>query len=234
MPCEPVWYNKQLDEERVMVSRAFTSDIARQLDSVWTGVVSTVFVVLLRLLKATWRVDQDGKLKLDGLLMEDNPTIIVFWHGHMVPLLAVLDRYSASVLSSSGFRGTVIGRIVEAFGNFSLQIGHPNAHGSLQAVLGGQTGLLAIAVDGPLGPYHKVKRGAIILSATCDARIVPISVEVRPAVYLRRWDRMVLPLPFARVSVRAGRPLHFAKEDLKKTDCAGEIVRAALEELEDC
>ena len=166
--------------------------------------------------------------------MDEEPTIVVFWHGHMAPLLAVLDRYSASVLSSSGFRGTVIGRIAEAFGNFSLQVGHPNTHGSLQSVLVGQTGLLAIAVDGPLGPYHEVKRGAIILSATCAARIVPVSVKVRPAVYLRRWDRMVLPPPFARVSVRVGRPMHFARGDLKRTDCAGEIVRAALEELEEC
>jgi len=217
-----------------MVSRAFTSEIARQVVSVSACAVSAVFVVLLRLLKITWCIDAAGKLKLDALLIDDKPTIIVFWHGHMVPLLAVLNRYSASVLSSSGFRGTVIGRIAEAFGNISLQVGHPDTNSSLQAVLVGQTGLLAIAVDGPLGPYHEVKRGAIILSATCAARIVPVSVRVRPAVYLRRWDRMVLPPPFARFSVCVGRPMHFARGDLKRPDCAGEIVRAALEELEYC
>lgn len=217
-----------------MISRAFTSDVAHQVVTISAGAVSTIFILVLRLLKATWRIDATERPELDRLLRDGKPTIIVFWHGHMTPLLAVLDRYSASVLSSAGFRGTVIGRIAEAFGNLSLQVGHPRTHGALQAVLAGQPGLLAIAVDGPLGPYHQVKRGAILLSATCGARIVPVSVHVHPTVCLRRWDRMVFPSPFAKVSVRVGRPMHFARNDLKKADCAREIVRAALEELEEC
>ena len=216
-----------------MFSRAFTSNIAHQLVSASTGVVSIVFVVLLRLLRATWRIDAAGKLTLDRLLTDEKPTIIVFWHGHMAPLLSVLDRYSASVLSSSGFRGKVIGQIAEAFGNISLQVGYPNRLGSLRTALICQPRLLAIAVDGPLGPYHRVKSGAIILSATCAARIVPVFAEVSSAGHLPRWDRMAIPLPFAKVSIRVGRPMRFTREDLKRADCAAEIVRTALEELED-
>lgn len=215
-----------------MVSRPYTLEIAHPVVSISVWAISTIFVIFLRLLKATWRFDASGKLKLDELLEDGKPTIIVFWHGNMVPLLAVLDRYSAMVLSSTGFRGAVIGRITESFGNVSLQIRHRDTLGVLQKVLIRQPGLLAIAADGPLGPYHQVKRGAVILSATCAARIVPVSVHVSPAVSLRRWDRMVLPLPFAQVSVRVGRSLRFLKSDLKTATRAGETIRTALEELE--
>ena len=217
-----------------MPPKAFPPDITQQVMSVSTHVVSSVFVVLLRLLKATWRIDAAGKLTLDQLLTDEMPTIIVFWHGHMAPLLAVLDRYSASVLSSAGFRGKVIGQIAQAFGNVSLQVGHPKRLGPLRAALACPPRLLAIAVDGPLGPYHHVKPGAIILSATCAARVVPVFAEVRSAGHLPRWDRMAIPLPFAKVSVRVGRPLRFAREDIKTAACASEVLRAALEELEHC
>ena len=216
-----------------MTPRSFVMKISQQLISFPTDIVSNFFIFLLHVLKSTWRIDATGKLKIDQLLMDQSPTIVVFWHGQMVPLLAVLDQYSASVLSSPGFRGRVVGRIVEAFGNISLQAGCPNTRGSLKKALVCQPGLLALAVDGPLGPYHHVKPGAIILSANCSARIVPIFVEARAAGYLPRWDRMVIPLPFAKVSIRVGQPMRFTRRDLRRADYAIGIVRAALEELEE-
>jgi lysophospholipid acyltransferase (LPLAT)-like uncharacterized protein len=65
---------------------------------------------------------------------------------------------------------------------------------------------VAIAVDGPLGPYHLVKHGMIEAAAKLGCPLLPISVAARRTLVRRdRWDRMEVPLPFTRVCIAVGK-----------------------------
>lgn len=53
---------------------------------------------------------------------------------------------------------------------------------------------VGIAVDGPLGPDHVVKRGVLRLAAEYQFEVVPISVASRRKRVLRhRWDHLEIP-----------------------------------------
>jgi lysophospholipid acyltransferase (LPLAT)-like uncharacterized protein len=187
--------------------------------------------LILRLVRATWRFDPAGIEQIAPLLSDGRPTIVAFWHGHMVPLLALLEGQPASVISSAGFRGSVIGRIAQSFKHRSVQIDGGLAARPLSLALRNGGLPVALAVDGPVGPGHHAKPGAVFLSALAEARILPIAASARPAWILRRWDRLMLPLPFARVSVRVGPPLVFGRPDLQDLGSAATHLSERLDAL---
>jgi lysophospholipid acyltransferase (LPLAT)-like uncharacterized protein len=191
-------------------------------------VTAALLVLCLRIARSTWRIEPAGIWGVGALLADGQPTIVAFWHGHMLPLLALLQGHPAIVISSFGFRGNVIGQMAQAFGHRSLQIEGAQGTRQLCTVLQRREAPVALAVDGPVGPRHHAKAGAVFLSALMQARILPVVASARPACVLRRWDRLIMPLPFATVLVRVGRPLRFANPDLQDMDRATAILSGSL------
>jgi hypothetical protein len=89
-----------------------------------------------------------------------------------------------------------------------------------------------LAVDGPLGPYHRVKPGVVTLASELDMLVFPIAIAARPQRRSAgRWDRMLFPLPFARVALVVGEALA-VPPDLTTTEAAAwrQRVHDALED----
>ena len=89
-----------------------------------------------------------------------------------------------------------------------------------------------VTVDGPKGPRHQVKDGALYLAYKANAWIVPARVcSSRVKRFERAWDRFQLPLPGARCRVLYGTP--YRVERLRSTTVSEERQRLqnALEEL---
>lgn len=64
-----------------------------------------------------------------------------------------------------------------------------------------------IAVDGPRGPRHSIAPGAMWLARAMDVEIRPVGCAASPSLRLPRWDRMLVPLPGARIAVAIGASL---------------------------
>ena len=191
---------------------------------------------LLRLQFATWRKRCDGMQRLDQILGEGRRVMFSFWHGKYVPLFALLRGHQACVFTSESARGDVIVDICRRFGYHCVQIPDSGRGYSLnlmrQALANHQNG--GIAVDGPLGPYHRVKKGAVKLASEMGCVIVPASVYARHKRVLKhRWDRMELPRLFTRVGFAIGEPIivpsQLGAEDLRRYT---ETVHESLEALE--
>ncbi len=75
------------------------------------------------------------------------------------------------------------------------------------------------------GPYGVMKPGILEVARACDALVVPFAVEARPSLALGRTLRHVVPLPFARVTLRRAAPLAAATVD----DCQRAIDGLATE-----
>jgi len=82
-----------------------------------------------------------------------------------------------------------------------------------------------IAVDGPSGPRHKVSPGAMWLARSTGVEIRPFGAGASRAFRLLRWDRLIVPLPRARICAVIGEALACNRKDL-----AGEIP-ATLDRL---
>jgi lysophospholipid acyltransferase (LPLAT)-like uncharacterized protein len=85
---------------------------------------------------------------------------------------------------------------------------------------------LAIACDGPRGPRHSAKPGAVRLAQATGGRLFPVAGAPRRRWVFASWDRFVVPMPFTRVAYVVGRPMSLPR------DAAPEIVEAARRTLE--
>jgi lysophospholipid acyltransferase (LPLAT)-like uncharacterized protein len=88
-----------------------------------------------------------------------------------------------------------------------------SGHGG-QAALDGIVGALAegystaLAVDGPAGPAHELKRGALDMAERSGVPIVGIRFRYERAVRLGGWDRKWCPQPGSHVVAEESEPLY--------------------------
>jgi lysophospholipid acyltransferase (LPLAT)-like uncharacterized protein len=59
--------------------------------------------------------------------------------------------------------------------------------------------------DGPRGPRFKFKPGAILLAQMSGRPILPLAYAASRA-WLVKWDKFVIPWPFARIAIAIGAP----------------------------
>lgn len=165
---------------------------------------------LLEVLRASWRVEAHGLDRFDAMLASGRRGLVLFWHGKYVPLFVLLRDRRGCVFTSESKRGAAIGAICRHFGYECVCLpdrGGDSSLARMERALEGH-GTTALAADGPLGPYHTVKRGPVLLASRLGFEVVPVSFAARPTLVARaRWDRMELPLPFARVALELGDPL---------------------------
>jgi lysophospholipid acyltransferase (LPLAT)-like uncharacterized protein len=164
----------------------------------------------LRMICATWRKHVSGLDALDLRLANKESLILVFWHGKYFTLLPLLRNRQACVFTSLSSRGDVILDILNRFGFIGVQLpnnGHENSLDMMRWALSDGKAA-AIAVDGPLGPFHVVHRGAIQLASELGHRLVPASVASSPKrIISSRWDKFEMPRLFARVYLVIGEPI---------------------------
>jgi glycosyltransferase involved in cell wall biosynthesis/lysophospholipid acyltransferase (LPLAT)-like uncharacterized protein len=199
-------------------------------------VLGWVWSMCLRLQCATWRKRYEGLDRLDRVLADGRPVLFCFWHGKYVSLFALLRGRPACVFTTRSARGAVIAEVCRRFGYDCVQVparSQGQAYELMRrALMRHQNG--GIAVDGPLGPYHRVKRGAVKLASELGYLVVPASASARrKRVFRHRWDRLELPGLFTCVGLAVGEPLEVpAGLDAEATQLLAVKLRTALEVLD--
>jgi lysophospholipid acyltransferase (LPLAT)-like uncharacterized protein len=183
---------------------------------------------MVRLWAATWRVRRRGPELVPG----EPPCVCAFWHGELLPLIALHGDHGLVGMVSQSRDGELLARALCRLG-FGLIRGS-SSRGGLSALraslraLEGEQRPVAIAVDGPRGPRHQVAPGALGLTLGRGRPLVYARALCWPRLQLRSWDRFELPLPFARVELRYGR--WTPPPDLGREQACAELARR-LEEL---
>lgn len=138
------------------------------------------------------------------------PVIYAFWHRYQLFLLFNHRGCGVNVLVSRSRDGEIVARALHHFG-FRTARGSSSRGGGaaflelLTAVEKGQS--VAFTPDGPRGPLRSVQPGVIALAARTKVPVVPVAWAGSRTKELRSWDKMLVPLPFARYSVVYGDPL---------------------------
>lgn len=186
---------------------------------------------VLRAIRLTVRFEAVGADALERNWREGRPMVFAFWHGRsiMLPFL-VSGRRDAYIMNSTHRDGEIITRALERFGI------HSTRGSSTRGAVGGTLALLralrrgnsvALIPDGPRGPAGIAKAGAVELASTGSAPLYPLSFSASRAVRLHGWDRMMLPLPGARVVCVVGASLEPGEGRYGREE--RERMRAALE-----
>lgn len=146
--------------------------------------------------------------KLRRHVTDDNQVLAVFWHGNFFSLFVLARGMNAVILTNDSFRGRVIAGISRRFGYRPVLLPAASGGNGLSVMIElfmKRPGLAALALDGPSGPYHRIRSGATYLSAHNGVRLVPVGVASERKITLTfRWDRQEIPLPGSRVALAVG------------------------------
>lgn len=178
----------------------------------------------------TWRKDTSALAELDAHVAANRPVLVLCWHGKYLPLFALAQGRDVVAMTSVSDRGAVIAGICRAFGYRPALVGGGAGHSTrsvLEAALEQRPALAATAADGPLGPQHRVKPGLVRLAFELGYGLMPVTARAsRKLILWRRWDRMEVPLPFARVSVVTAPLIQLPKQ------LDGEALAEAIQKVE--
>ena len=195
-------------------------------------IAATVGTWLVRALAATWRFRLSGREHFDALRAAGRPFIFVLWHSRILPLLS-LHRNEGIVLLVSRHRdGGYLVNLGEDWGyravrGSSKRGGEIGLLGVVRALQGGA--VVAITPDGPRGPAEQVQPGAVAAAQHSGAPLLPIGARASRAWYLRSWDRLCIPKPFATVEIAYGPPLQVGEGKAGLRAAQGALGRALHE-----
>jgi lysophospholipid acyltransferase (LPLAT)-like uncharacterized protein len=177
-------------------------------------------LAIIRLWWLTCRIRHiEGDENLTAALAKAPSLVPCYWHQHQL--------FCARYLLDQRVRGLVPGWLIS-----------PSVDGELGAMMVSRIGARAIrgssshtgaralrdyyvalvkenvspvvTPDGPKGPRFKFKPGAILLAQMSGRPMLPMAYAASRA-WLIQWDKFVIPVPFARISIAIGTPRYVAR-----------------------
>ena len=164
--------------------------------------------------------------------------IYAMWHADQFCVYGVEDKAHLSVLISTSFDGDMVAYACESMG-FKTVRGSTGKRGAIESSLkmverleAGES--VAIMVDGPNGPLHSVKNGAVRLAKMSGVPIVPVGWYCPQwnFVKLPSWDKMTAPFGEVKIVNLYGEPIYVPKDlpQDKEVDIRNQI-KASLEDI---
>jgi len=169
------------------------------------------------LLLSTYRVEKVIGTEVAEQIVADKERAYApcYWHQHHVLCSNLLRQWirrglRACFLISASVDGEVPDRIARSWGAEVIR-GSANQTGALvlrdmQQMMKRGVSIVTTA-DGPNGPNHEFKVGAVLMARIGAVPLVPLACAADRAWYLNRWDNFMVPKPFARVVYAIGTPL---------------------------
>jgi hypothetical protein len=197
-----------------------------------------LIAVALRLVHRTLRVRLVDAPGVVARRRAGARVIAAFWHDTiaLMPLMVTRIAWPGRVTALLGWH-----RDAELAAHALQRFGIALARGSsTRGAVGAVRGLLeahargddlGIVPDGPRGPRHEAKDGLVQLARTTGLPVVPFGLAAAPARRLGSWDRLQVPLPFARVAIVVGEPVAVPPEaDAAALAAARAAVQRGLEQ----
>ncbi len=157
--------------------------------------------------------------------------IYAMWHENQFLVHGIEDKAHLSIQISTSLDGEIIARIVERMG-FKVVRGSAERRGAVQSTMQMITRLnegesVAMMVDGPRGPLHKVKSGVVKLAQKTGAPIIPAHwySPQKTFITLPSWDKMRTPFGDCKILNLYGDPIYV------KPDATDEEILKIKEEI---
>jgi len=191
--------------------------------------LGSVLAWAVRLWHLTLRVRRvNVDVFMDPGLRAQRP-VVILWHDEIFPLIPFHEGESMACVVSQSRDGELLAEVLRRFG--FLTVRGSSSRGGMRALVAAKRVMdekgvgIIFTVDGPRGPRHKVKPGAIFLASHAGSPIVPVrAVMGRAKIFHRAWDKFQLPWPFSTCTIIYGTPMHLSLSG----DDPGELDRLCL------
>ena len=151
-----------------------------------------------------------------------HPQIIALWHGQFfllpgiypaeIPGRAIVAKHDDAEALRRILRHFGLGLVrgAGAAGRNRDRGGAEAAHGLIASVREGFS--IALTGDVPPGPARKCGLGIVMISSRSGRPIVPFAVATSRYLSVNSWSRMTINLPFSRLGIVMGDPIHVPRE----------------------
>src|SRR5438309_5342313 len=195
-----------------------------------------VFFILINLIGRTVRFEIEGWDNWEAASRNSQIPIYTFWHNRVFLATYFWRRRRIVVMTSRSFDGEYIARFIQRFG-------YGAARGS--STRGGTGALVemvrlmragcptAFTIDGPKGPRHVAKMGAVLLAKKTGHPILPFTISPARLWRLSKsWDQTQVPKPFTRALVVIAPPIYVAPDaDEAMLDGKRDELQGALDAI---
>ncbi len=158
---------------------------------------NSIAVSLINLISKTWRIKIIGDFP-------PTPSIVVFWHGSMLPVWKLFKNRNPIAVVSKSRDGQLLSDLLEKWG-FTLLRGSSSKGGKEvleQIVANAVKSYLLITPDGPKGPIYEFKPGAVVAASRARVPIIFTKVKIySKKQFSRSWDKFQFPYPFAKCEI---------------------------------
>ena len=168
---------------------------------------SFLIVILVHILGFTWRIHIKGIERINKL---KSSVIFAFWHEYYLPAVITYRGMGVGVLVSPSQDGELSSRVLRLLGYkpFRGEVGEKGKKAIIELIdYGKKGGHIAITPDGPKGPRRKAKRGVLHIAKRSGLPIFAASIKAYPCFRFSSWDKLMLPLPFARIDIKVEGPI---------------------------
>lgn len=186
--------------------RRWRRPLRRMLAAIAPPLLRAIGVVLLWTLRVEYR--GDGALR--ARWAHGERVIVACWHGQLWMLPIIAAGVPMCIMVSHHRDGEMATRVLRAWRISTVRgsATRGGVGGFLRLVRAYRAGdNLAVLPDGPRGPAGVAKPGAVHLARAVAAPIYPIGAAASRSATLRSWDRLRIPLPFARIAIAVHEPL---------------------------
>ena len=187
-------------------------------------VLEHIALIVLRILASTWRIKQTGEVT------NHQPGVFAFWHDVMLPGWYVHRNTKSIAIVSKSKDGEKLSRILHAWNiktlrGSSSQSGKEVLQEAIQ-LLQKEYSLL-ITPDGPRGPRHSMKAGAVIAALRSLRPLYLVNISIQHSfIFNKSWDKFALPLPFSTIT------LHYTIMNVDYSNQNEDYVSTLLNECE--
>lgn len=195
------------------------------------------FFGMINLIGRTIRFEVKGWDHWEAVKQQGRLPIYTFWHDAIFLATYFWRRRNIVVMTSQSFDGEYIARFIQRFGYGTAR--GSSTRGGVGAIIEMirlmRQGLpAAFTIDGPKGPRHVAKMGAVLLAKKTGHPVLPFTVT--PADHwsnTKSWDVLTFPKPFTHALVDIAPPIYVPAH---AADAQLEVHRVelqdALDELE--
>ncbi len=172
------------------------------------------------LLCITLRIKKYNSSFFEDYRKDNTPSVIAFWHGSMLIgwfLHRPQNGGSVAALVSQSEDGEILSATLARWGYAMIRgSSHIGGKEAMQLMIDAMTQghSLCITPDGPTGPRHQMKMGAVRAAQRAHVPLFLVGIAVDRKKILKSWDGFEIPLPFSNVRVWYSEPL-MVREDLQ-------------------
>ncbi len=183
----------------------------------------------------TLRFTYKNKKIVDDLKKQKQHFVLAFWHGTMLLPWFLHRNDGFAALTSKSKDGDLLAKQLKHW-KYKVVRGSSSKGGDVALgimVDHAKNGYsIAITPDGPRGPEHKFKAGAVITEKKSGVPIVLVGIGIKSKKKLKSWDKFQIPNPFSKVKVIYSDPVYVdTKLSYEETSKVIEECETKLNEL---